>query len=92
MCKYFNSENYICRQLVDNILLFPVSQEVSDFQGGVILNRVSHFVWKLLSVPCTKDEIVNAVSQEFNADIAMVETDIEELLNSFIEMKIVKVE
>ena len=77
---------------MDNIILFPTNQKEVGFQGGVTLNNVSYFVWKMLSIPQTKQDIVLAVSREFNADSTIVNNDIEELLNSFLELKIARME
>lgn len=92
MKKYYITGNYICRQLMDNILLFPTNQKEVEFQGGVALNNVSYYVWKMLSEPQTKQDIVLAVSKEFNAEVEIVNNDIEELLDVFLNMKIVRLE
>lgn len=91
MEKYIKTNKYICRTILDKILLFPLGESLGGFQGGILLNNVSYYIWNLLSEEQTKQSIIYAVSNEFNVDVEFISNDIDELIEQFIEMKIIKV-
>ena len=91
MTKYQNSKNYLCRKIVDDIILFPIDEKTAGFRGGIYLNNVSYFVWTLLENPKTVEEISYEVSNEFKSDMKIVKPDIEELMEQFIDMKVVNI-
>ena len=89
--KYIRNDRFICRKIIDNIILFPVNCE-NNFQGGISLNNVSYFVWEMLITAKTEYEISTMVAEKFQENINVVRQDIIELLEQFVELKVVNIE
>ena len=70
---------YVSREVAGEILAIPVAPEI-DSSNIVILNPVSGLLWEKLQSECTLDQLVKAVTDEFNVDAVTAEGDIKEFL------------
>ena len=89
MEKYSRSDNYVCRTVIDQTMLFPVTYEEVNFQGGILLNDVAHFIWNLLEKKIEKDNIVDIVAQNYNVKKDIIAADVDEFLNTLLDLKAV---
>ena len=71
---------FVLRNVVGEYMLMPTGENVSTFKGTVLLNEVSAFVWKKLQSPQTRDDLLQAVLQEFDVDEATAAEDLDALL------------
>lgn len=90
MKKYRRTNNYICRVVVEKIMLFPIVNLTENFQGAVLLNNVSQYIWDALEEELSQEEIICLVSNKFNITPEVIKEDIEELLLQFIDMDIIE--
>ena len=56
------------------------------FSGVAHTNRTASFIVNLLKEECTKDGIVDAVYEKYDAPRAMIETDVEQVLKTLREI------
>ena len=73
-------EGFVLRHVVDEYILMPTGNNISRFNGTVLLNQVSAFVWEKLQTPLSKAELSNAILDEFEVDKSVAAADLDALL------------
>lgn len=61
-------------------IVVPLGQKVLDLNGVITLNETGAFIWELLGEERSLDELVEAVSQEFDVEPDQARKDIEDFL------------
>ena len=79
------NNGFVMRCVVDEYMLMPTNDNINRFDGSVVLNEVSAFVWEQLQQETTPDAILNALLNEFDVPEAVAKKDLEALLNRFRE-------
>lgn len=77
---YVRSDAVVSRVIAGETLIVPISKGVGDLASIYSLNPVASTIWEAISRPRTKDEIVQLVAQEFNAELHQIECDVEAFL------------
>ena len=81
---------FVLRKVVDEQILMPVGDNIGQFNGTVLMNDVSAFVWEKLQKPVTKEELLQAVLSEFEVDEETASRDLDELLEKFAGLGIIE--
>ena len=81
---------FVLRKVVDEQILMPVGDNIGQFNGTVLMNDVSAFVWEKLQEPATKEELLQAVLSEFEVDEETASRDLDELLEKFAVLGIIE--
>ena len=76
---------FVMRCVVDEYMLMPTNDNINQFDGSVVLNEVSAFVWEQLQNETTAEEILTVLLGEFDVPEAVAKKDLEGLLNRFRE-------
>ncbi len=71
---------FVLRKVVDEYLLMPTGENIAAFNGAVLLNRVSAFIWEKLQAPVSREDLLEAVLQEFETDASTAAADLDALL------------
>ena len=58
-------EGFVLRNIVDEYILMPTGDNIAKFQGTVLLNEVSAFVWEKLQNPISEADLLQAILDEF---------------------------
>ena len=75
------SENYILREIAGEYIVVPTGSAAMDFKGLITLNDTGVFLWKLLQEDDqTKESLLDALREEYEAVREEAKTDIEEFL------------
>lgn len=82
--------SYVLRQIAGEYLAVPISNEAGDDANIVILNPVSQIIWGKLENGSDFNEILNAVTEEFDVSDEEATNDIKEFLNGLEEAKLLK--
>ena len=62
------------------------------FNGTVLLNTVSAFVWEKLQEPLSKEELLQAILDKFEIDEETASRDLDQLIDKFVELGILEEE
>ena len=81
---------FVLRKVVDEQILMPVGDNIGQFNGTVLMNDVSAFVWEKLQEPVTKEELLQAVLSEFEVDEETASRDLDEFLEKFAGLGIIE--
>jgi len=77
---YVRSDTVVSRVIAGETLIVPISKGVGDLAFIYSLNPVASTIWKAVSQPRSKDEIVQLIAQEFEAELQQIECDLEAFL------------
>ena len=83
-------QGFILRNVVDEHILMPTGDNIGKFNGTVLLNEVSAFVWEKLQNPISKDDLLRAILDEFEVEKAVASADLDALLATFNEYGIIE--
>ena len=71
---------FVLRHVVDEYILMPTGDNIGVFNGTVLLNEVSAFVWEKLQNPLSRDDLLKAILDEFEVEKAVASADLDALL------------
>ncbi len=83
-------QGFILRNVVDEYILMPTGDNIGKFNGTVLLNDVSAFVWEKLQNSISKDDLLRAILDEFEVEKAVASADLDALLATFNEYGIIE--
>lgn len=82
-------DGYILRTVAGKNIVVSVGADV-NFSGMLTLNDTGVFFWNLLQKDTTKEEMISAVTAEYDVDEKTVSEDIDEFLAKLTEKGILE--
>ena len=79
-------EGFVLRNVVDEFIVMPTGDNIARFEGAVVLNEVSAFIFKQLENPMSREDLLAAMLNEYDVDEATAAADLDVLLEKFAEM------
>lgn len=83
-------EDFMIRYIADEWVVVPMGERLTEFNSLIKLNESGAFIWKLLEKDVSKDEIINALLEEFDADEKKVSEDVGAFLKKLEEASILE--
>jgi hypothetical protein len=83
-------EGFVLRNVVDEFIVMPTGDNIAKFEGAVVLNEVSAFIFKQMEKPVSRDDILAAMLAEYDVNEATAATDLDALLEKFAEMGVLE--
>ena len=59
-------DGFILRDLAGKTFVVAVGDRSKEFKGMISLNETGKFIWKLLEIGATKDEVIEKLLNDFN--------------------------
>lgn len=84
-------DGFVMRTVVDENIIMPTDENINQFEGAVVLNDVSAFIWLKLQQSITWEELLAAVMNEFEVTYERAEKDLSALLERFQEYGLIEV-
>lgn len=78
-------DGFVLRTIVDEYMIMPTGANISQFDGTVVLNEVSAFIWEKLQQPVTREMLLAALLAEYDVTPAVAEKDLDALLQRLAE-------
>ena len=79
-------DGFVLRNVIDEFIVMPTGSNIAKFDGAVVLNEVSAFIYKLLANPMSRDDLLTAVLNEYDVDEATAAADLDNLLEKLADM------
>ena len=79
-------EGFVLRNVVDEFIVMPTGDNIVKFEGAVVLNEVSAFIFQQLQNPVSRDDLLTAVLNEYEVDEATAAADLDALLEKLTDM------
>lgn len=83
-------EGFVLRNVVDEFIVMPTGDNIAKFEGAVVLNEVSAFIFKQLENPVSREDLLAAMLNEYDVDEATAAADLDALLEKFAEMGVLE--
>ena len=83
-------EGFVLRNVVDEFIVMPTGDNIAKFEGAVVLNEVSAFIFKQLENPVSRDDLLAAMLNEYDVDEATAAADLDALLEKLAEMGVLE--
>ena len=81
-------EGFILRNIVDEWIVMPKGTNIKNFEGAIVLNEVSAFIWKQLEKPISQKDLLQSILDEFDVTVDEAGVDLDEFLNKLREKDI----
>lgn len=81
MQLYVRSESVVSRVIAGETLIIPVRKGVGDLASIYSLNEVASVIWHAVSGPCSTEEIIRALQEEFAGEPEQIERDVRTFLD-----------
>lgn len=82
---------FVMRTVIDEYIIMPTDKNIDQFEGAVVLNEVSALVWEKLQSDVTREELLEAILNEFEVPKETAEKDLDMLLKRFTEYDLIEV-
>lgn len=83
-------DGFVLRNVVDEFIVMPTGDNIVKFEGAVVLNEVSAFIFRQLENAVSREDILSAVLNEYDVDEAQAAKDLDALLAQFESMGILE--
>lgn len=83
-------DGFVLRNVVDEYIVMPTGNNIAKFEGAVVLNEVSAFIYKLLESPMSRDDLLTAILNEYDVDEATASADLDVLLKKLADMGVLE--
>ena len=81
---------FILRDIMGEYMLMPVGDNISRYNGVVVLNDVSAFLWKKLEHPVSRDDLLAALLDQYEVDEATAAKDLDLLLEKLRSLDVIE--
>ncbi len=71
---------FVLRHVVGEYILIPTGENIGTFNGTVLLNDVSAFLWEKLQSPICREDLLTAMLDQYQVDEATAARDLDALL------------
>ena len=83
-------EGFVLRNVMDEFIVMPTGSNIAKFDGSVVLNEVSAFIYKLLETSISREDLLIAVLNEYEIDEATAAADLDALLDKLADMGVLE--
>lgn len=80
---------FVLRKIADEYMLMPVNDNIGKFNGAVVLNEVSSFIWEKLQNPVSCEDLLEYIVEEYDVDKVTAKNDLDSLLDTLQEMDVI---
>ena len=74
-------EDHILRKVHGNVVLVPLSDRETDFNGMIALNHTGEFVCRMLQQDTDSDSLIAGLTQEYGMELEQVAADVDAFLS-----------
>ena len=74
-------EDHILRKVHDNVVLVPLSDRETDFNGMIALNHTGEFVCRMLQEDTDRDSLIESLAKEYEIEPEQVAADVDAFLS-----------
>ncbi len=75
-------EDLLLRNIAGRWVIVPMGERLLEFNGMSEINDSGAFIWNLLVIGCTKEDIIAALLEEYDIDEATAAVDVVGLIKT----------
>lgn len=73
-------EDHILRKVHGNVVLVPLSDRETDFNGMIVLNGTGEFICRMLQEDTDRDGLIESLAKEYEIEPEQVAADVDAFL------------
>ena len=81
---------FIMRNIAGEFVLMPINENIGKFNGTLLMNEVSAFIWEKMQSPISRDDLLKAVLAEYDVEEAVAAADLDSLLEKLNQMGVIE--
>lgn len=81
---------FILRHIAGEYLLAPVGENIKAFSGVAVMNELSAFLWEHMQKDVSRQELLSAVLEEYDAEEETCGRDLDAVLRDMLEMGVIE--
>jgi len=85
---YKKDPNIVSRLIAEEVILVPIRNNVADMDFIFTLNETAAYVWNMIDGTRSMSDIIDLVTKEFDVDPSLVLSDLQELVQSLIDVNV----
>lgn len=74
-------KDHILRSVNGDVVLVPLSNDETDFNGMIVLNHTGEFVCRMIEEDTDIDSVITALADEYDLEPEKVENDVRAFLS-----------
>ncbi len=83
-------KDFVLKNIADNYIVISVGQDNVNINSMITTNETGAFLWELLQKGATKEELVQAVIKEYDADEDVVSSDVDKFIQKLADKDILE--
>ncbi len=83
-------DGFILREIAGNFIVIAIGNAVKDFNGVITLNETGAFLWKQLEKGATKEQLLEALLNEYEVDNQVAEQHIDKFIEKLTNAQLLK--
>ncbi len=89
--KYrLNADRFVTRQMGNEMVLVPLSNNVADMTSVLTLNQVGSDILKVLEKPTTVNDVVEQLFMHYDVNKKVLEEDVKAFLAEALEKNVIQ--
>lgn len=81
-------QEFVLRDIAGEYVLIPVVSPEDKFNGIISVNETGAFIWKLLEKGTDRDELIQAVLDEYDVSLEQATADVDKFCGNLKELEI----
>ena len=73
-------EGFILKNIVGEWIIMPTGNNIKKFEGAIVLNDIAAFIWNKLEKPISRDDLLQAVLDEYDIDEQTAADDLDKVI------------
>ena len=82
-------KEFILREIVGDIVLFPINKSTSKFDGLITMNEIGKFIWENIESAKDEEELLQRILDEYEVERDVAKADLDEFLGKLKEIDII---
>ena len=83
-------EGFLLKNVADSFVIVPTGANIVDFSAMITLNETGAFLWENLKNDVTEDDLISALTAEYDVDEKTAAQDVAEFVNTLKEKKVIE--
>ena len=74
------NKEFVLREIAGEYIIIPVGATVQEFNGLITVNEIGSMLWNKLQEEISLEELISCVTEEYEVEKEVAQSDIEEFL------------
>lgn len=82
-------KDFILREIMGDVVLVPINQSTSQFNGLITINELGKFIWENIEKTQDEEDLLQKILDEYEVDRETAKKDLDEFLQVLKDMDII---